>query len=189
MESTTEIWKDIKDYPGLYQVSNAGRVKSLSHVKRTWKGGEYLTEERILIPQEAREYLRVNLCNDGDCNLKLVHRLVGIVFVPNPENKPYINHINGNKKDNRACNLEWTTQSENQLHAINVLGAGSFGEKCHLSKLNARKIIEIKNARKEHGYTYNELSKRYNISISTVWQIVTGKTWKNIKQHGNEQSR
>lgn len=107
-----ELWKDIPGYEGRYQVSNLGRVKSL-HYKRS-------NFARLLASVANRNgYCAVNLRDkDGRKKLVNIHRLVGAAFVPNADNKPQLNHINGNKKDNRAENLEWCTASENQSHSI-----------------------------------------------------------------------
>lgn len=109
-----EIWKDIPGYEGKYQVSNLGNVKSINY-KQTGREG-------LLTPVDtANGYCGVNL-RDKISHKKLVnvHRLVGTLFVPNPENKPQINHINGDKRDNRADNLEWCTASENQNHSLGI---------------------------------------------------------------------
>ena len=100
-----EIWKDINGYEGLYQVSNEGRVKSLNynHTKR----------EGILKPQKLKnDYLKVTLYKDTYKNQKLLHMLVAEAFIPNPLNKPTVNHINHNRQDNRVENLEWATYPE-----------------------------------------------------------------------------
>ena len=96
----TEIWKDIKGYEGLYQVSNMGRVKSFNY-KNTGKEG-------ILNgSKNKRGYKIVHLCKNGKANHYLVHRLVAIVFIPNPNNYPEVNHIDENKTNNYVDNLEW----------------------------------------------------------------------------------
>lgn len=108
-----EIWKDITGYEGLYQVSDQGRVKSLERKDSFGR----LIKERILRPAPTTVgYLIVILCTGGNQKHFAVHRLVCQAFCDNPENKPEVNHINENKTDNRACNLEWCTRRENINH-------------------------------------------------------------------------
>ena len=111
-----EIWKDVAGYEGLYQVSDQGRVKSLE--RKVPKGyGERTVKERILKPCADRGgYLRIGLCDGEKQKTFKVHRLVCQAFHDNPENKLDVNHINENKTDNRACNLEWSTRKENCNH-------------------------------------------------------------------------
>lgn len=126
-----EIWKDIKGYEGLYQVSNLGNIKSL---KRN------TTHERILVPRVGRDgYKYVGLCKDGIIKTKKIHRLVAETFIPNPTNLSQINHKDGNKINNLLENLEWCNASYNQKHAIK-LGLvshwmkGKTGKDCPFSK-------------------------------------------------------
>lgn len=109
-----EIWKDIKGYEGLYQVSNLGRVRSFFN-SRTHK----LTDTPVLrTPGNLRAgYLNLILCKNGKRKTVMIHRVVAETFIPNPDNKRTVNHIDGNKTNNRVDNLEWNTDSENQLHA------------------------------------------------------------------------
>ena len=113
-----EIWKDVKGYEGLYQVSNMGRVKSLERTVTRKNGRKQTIRERILKPRTNQDgYLRVTLYNNGN-KIKqfLVHRLVCEAFHENPENKPCVNHKDENKTNNIASNLEWCTASENSNH-------------------------------------------------------------------------
>ena len=103
-----EIWKDIKGYEGLYQVSNLGRVKSLKN------------REKILNPFSDNNYLNVDLFKNRKKKRYKIHRLVAITFIPNIDNKPEVNHIDGNKENNCISNLEWTTSSENMQHAFKM---------------------------------------------------------------------
>ena len=104
-----EIWMDIEGFEGRYQVSNLGRVMSIvtNHGK----------PHRSLKPQYARNYFYVNLSIKDKSHTKDVHRMVAKAFVPNPDNKPMVNHIDGVKLNNNASNLEWVTCSENHKHA------------------------------------------------------------------------
>jgi len=117
MENQKEIWKDVKGYEGLYQVSNLGKVKSLDrHVsvrdfKRFYKG-RYISENR------GGFYSVADLYKNGVVKKVTFHRLVLSVFTPNPENKPYINHKDMNKRNNNVNNLEWCTPLENSRHAV-----------------------------------------------------------------------
>lgn len=105
-----ERWEWVPDYPGKYRVSDHGRIQSL------------LTG-RILKPTPSGNgYRKVTLCHNGVYTQRNIHRLVAQAFIPNPENKPHINHKDGDKSNNCATNLEWVTRSENQLHCRRELG-------------------------------------------------------------------
>lgn len=105
----SEQWKDIPGFEGLYQISDLGRVFSVRRGKLR------------KLNNTGRGYMQVMLSKEGRREYPLVHRLVAETFIPNPENKPHINHINGNKSDNRVENLEWCTMSENLCHRHRVL--------------------------------------------------------------------
>ena len=122
-----EIWKDIRGYEDRYQVSNFGRVKSLPRTVvytrvRNNKQQNVVSRHsgRVMsLPINGEGYIHVPITRGNNMR---VHRLVAEAFIPNPENKPFINHIDGNKTNNRVDNLEWCTNKENQRHAIDVLG-------------------------------------------------------------------
>ena len=110
----TEIWRDIPNYEGLYQVSNLGNVKSLYRLANN----NHIIHEKILKPQRNYNgYLIVNLYKNNKMKPKLIHRLVGKTFIDNPNNFNYINHIDKNKSNNNVNNLEWCTQSYNVIYS------------------------------------------------------------------------
>lgn len=107
-----ESWKDIKGYEGLYQISNLGRIKSF----KTSKSGKYMTPKN-----DSRGYLQIQLSNNDKVkkNFK-IHRLVAQAFIPNPDNKPCIDHINTIRDDNRVENLRWVTHKENSNNELSI---------------------------------------------------------------------
>lgn len=113
-----EEWRDIKDYEGLYQVSNLGRIKSFARKDRLGRP----VYDRILKQSiSSYGYCVVTLHKNGKARQRLVHRLVLEVFSDNPYNKPYINHVNGVKTCNVINNLEYCTHAENIIHSFRVL--------------------------------------------------------------------
>ena len=104
-------WAEVRGSDGRYMVSNIGRVKSFARNKAG----------RIMTPFTSHKgYLYVELFIGGKSRKEAIHRLVAAAFIENPENKPQVNHISGNKLDNAHINLEWATQSENQAHACKI---------------------------------------------------------------------
>ena len=119
-----EIWKDIKNYEGLYKVSNTGKVRSIErYVKdgRTDNGTRLIKGRLMRLNITNKGYYRLQLTDREGVRIKYaIARLVGVAYVFNPFNKPQINHIDGNKENNHAGNLEWCTQSENVKHAYDT---------------------------------------------------------------------
>ena len=126
-------------------------------------------------------YSSVDLCKDGTIKKYLIHRLVAEAFIPNPEKKPQVNHINGIKTDNRLDNLEWCTHSENMLHSYKQGLSSTKGEKNSQSKLNTEDVVKIF----LDDRMYSLISKQYNISISTISDIKRGYSWTHITKMKN----
>lgn len=114
-----EEWVDIKGFEGKYQISNTGKVKSLHYHRGN---AEKILKPRCAVKNNgAQQYYYVMLSKDNRVKCCKIHRLVAEYFVPNVNNKPYVNHKDGNKHNNNADNLEWVTPLENNLHSYNVL--------------------------------------------------------------------
>lgn len=171
-----EIWKPIAGYEGIYEVSNLGRIKSLS--RPTTNKIQPFVSERILKTRIGKTgYEIVGLSKDGGQKTCKVHRLVASAFCDNPLNKPHINHKNGIKTDNNSYNLEWVTASENAMHAISLgLFQPSTGESSKAAKITAKQANYIREQILK-DIPLNEISASTNIPLNIVSSIRLGKTW------------
>ena len=138
-----EIWKDIKGYEGLYQISNFARVKSLPRKRKFGNRTRIIPETIMKVHAKPSGYKYIKLYDVPRHQItKHIHRLVAQAFIPNPENKEDVNHIDGNKANNVVTNLEWVTRSENLLHAYRVLGRKHITIKGEGNKRN-KPIIQM----------------------------------------------
>jgi hypothetical protein len=141
-----ENWKAIEDYEGHYEVSDLGNVRSVDRVVLGRDNSTDFRKGRLLKPGVSnRGYLRVVLVKDGNKRNYPVHRLVAAAFVPNPNNLPQVNHKEGNKKDNRASELEWCTQLYNNRHArlmgLNVTKKGELNHSYGFNNKQSHRVI------------------------------------------------
>lgn len=169
-----EIWKPVVNCGGLYEVSNFGRVRSCTRSARRQTG-------KILKPIDRGLGYR-NVClYKSKTNRKLhrVHRLVAQAFIPNPENKPYVNHIDNNPSNNRVSNLEWCTPKENYTHSEKQ-DRNVKGEKVGTAKLTEEQVLKIRKIYEEHSPTCKSLGKMFNITGTMVSYIVRRKSWVHI---------
>lgn len=152
-----EIWKDIKGYEGLYQVSNFGKIKSLS--KNNYNYGE---NGKILKGINNKGYLRVSLSKNGKAKLYSIHRIVAETFIDNIYNLPCVNHIDENKMNNRADNLEWCSIEYNN----------NYGNRNKKISINQRYANNKPIKCLETGQIFislNECARKLNIKPSNIW--------------------
>lgn len=166
-----EIWKDIKGYEGIYQVSNYGRVKSLHN--------KFGNKELIMkLNKKYNGYYQVRLKNNGESKDVSIHRLVALHFIPNPENKPQVNHINEDKSDNRAENLEWCTSSYNNTYGTRIERVKSKVSKPVLQyDLNGnfiKEYLSLVEASKQNNFSAGNICNccygRYSQANGYIWK-------------------
>lgn len=172
-----EVWKDIPNYEGLYQISNLGNVKSLCFGARNIKKSNIVK----LLHQSRNNlgYHKVQLYKDGKSKMFYVHRLVAMSFIPNPDNKPQINHKDGNKDNNTIDNLEWVTSKENLRHAVETGLRQPSQMKGRTGKLNKMsKIIyqyDMDGNYIATHYGISEAARTLNCNTSTIGECLRGK--------------
>lgn len=163
-----EIWKDDIDYPEFFKISNKGRVYS----KRT---------NKILVQGTTKSGYKIISSKiggrSGKCICVKIHRMLAKAFIPNPENKSSVNHIDGNKQNNNVSNLEWATSSENVRHAYDT---GLIKTKKYLEnknfKLTEQQIEFINTHYKPRHKLYGQraLGRKFNVSHVVIGRIVNG---------------
>lgn len=173
-----ETWLPIKGYEGLYEISNLGRVKSL---KKVWYAAikhrqRNEKNETILKSSHSSHYHRVILIKNKIHTTALIHRLVAKHFIENNENKLQVNHIDGNKLNNRVENLEWVSSRENLIHAIknNLKTYKHKGESHSAVKVSCDTL----------GITFDckkDASEKLGISLDSIWEVCRGRK---IQVHG-----
>lgn len=166
MSQDDEIWKDVEGYDGYYQISNTGLVRNA-------------VRNKLLKPAYLNFYAHVNLKNIKLKSQKryCVHRLVASAFIPNPENKPHVNHIDGIKGNNRLSNLEWCTPLENIQHAKRT-GLFLLGERSYGAILTAKQVLSMREDRK-NGMRFQKLADKYGISYKGAWSALN-LNWKSL---------
>ena len=159
-----EVWKDIPHYEGLYQVSSWGRVKALPRERTIYNGGKWIEPEHMMkIGLTQDGYADVQLHINGKKKVERVHRLVALAFIPNPEGKPQVNHINCIRNDNRVENLEWVSREENTAHKVKCGNSTKQSIQCietgqifrtsqEASEANGGTAGNIRNSARSMGY-------------------------------------
>jgi len=170
-----EEWREVPGFEGKYIASNDGRIRTtVEYIENPHKGKIRIQKNRhfkkdTLIGGKLSEkgYSRVNLGK----NVYLVHRIIALTFIPNPNNLPQINHIDGNKLNNNVANLEWVTNQENRDHAvINDLVARR--DKNHGNqKLTTEQCYEIVELCKTSNMTQRKIAEKYKVSPTAIYKV------------------
>ena len=162
-----EEWRDIEGYEGYYQVSSEGRVFSIR------------SDKHLSLREEKNGYISVELNLSGNNKRLKMHRLVAKAFIPNPELKKTVNHINSNRSNNNLNNLEWATQSENILHAFKYGYKDSHGENHSHNKLTEKQVLEI--LKLKGKATQQVIADTFKVSRENISRIHRRLTWTHIQ--------
>lgn len=171
-----EIWKDVPGYAGIYQVSNLGRVKSLSRLVYRKNGQIAKIKGRILSHGTDRYgYHIVVLCN-GKKETKTVHRIVAMAFIENAYNLPEIDHKDGNRGNNKVENLRWVTRKENANNPISKLRYSQTAKKIRNYEVLMRAVKQIRDGKVIAEYkSMREAERQTKISHSSIKKVIVGK--------------
>lgn len=173
-------WEKIPEY-SLYEASVNGEIKTFN-----WKN---CGRERIMRPAlDGCGYLRTMLKgDDGITKTIKVHRIIAQTFIPNPENKPCVNHLNSIRSDNRVPNLAWATYQENSKHSFTTTAHNNRGQNNSNATLTDNQVLEIRSkytygrkSKHDPGESKPKIAKRYNVSVSVIKKVVLGQTWKHL---------
>lgn len=178
-----EVWKDIDGYGGDYRVSTTGNVMStrrtISYTSVSGVTRSYIIGEALLAKTPTKKgYLSSTLTRNSKSKRFPIHRLVAIAFIKNTRNKPAVNHIDSNKKNNNISNLEWCTNAENTIHAMNN-GKIKKGEQVSVSKLKNDDVVKIKELLQTKMY-HRDIAEIFGVSRVTITNISSKKIWKHI---------
>lgn len=173
-----EIWKEIKRFPN-YAVSNFGRIKRISKDNNGHDNNTYIGKIRKF-GMNSCGYKTIDLCKDGKCKYFTVHALVAKAFLGLCPKDKQINHIDGDKSNNCANNLEYVTKSENVKHAYKLGLMRQDGKNNTNSKLDEGIVLKIRRLYKSGFYTQEKIAKQFDISRPNVSYIVNNKIWSHI---------
>lgn len=172
-----EEFKDIPGWEGMYQAGNHGTVRSLDRIVVSCTGKAYHRKGKIM-PQHYNEdgYRVVYLTRNGRDRTLGVHRAMALAFIPNPDNKPMVNHLNAKRDDNRLDNLEWCTNAENIKHSFNLGISDNRGDKHPRRVLTMEMVRQIRNELAT-GKTPQEVADIVGTKRRNVYAVRDRQNW------------
>ena len=177
-----EQWKEIKGNREIYEVSSLGNVRTKD---REGARGHHVKGHILTQRDNSNGYLRCDINITGKTKSHLVHRLVAEKFIPNPDNKPFVNHIDGNKHNNSVNNLEWCTRNENERHAWKTGLKHDIATKGELHGMHKLSKNDVEYIRKHHvrnggNIKTGELARNFNVNPQTITDIVSERIWRSV---------
>lgn len=189
MSIQQEVWKPVVGFESLYEVSNTGKVRSVTRTYtnsrkqvRTIFGKELKADNKRTKRDTTNQYKRVTLCRNGRLIHKSVHRLVAEAFIENNRvDRDQINHKDGDKTNNSVENLEWCTNKENIDHSVrmNLINPNPpKGENAVFAKLTDNQVCMMRQLYSEQNYDISKLAKDYGVTICTANNAIFGRSYK-----------
>lgn len=178
-----EIWKNLSTIRGFevyshYEISSYGRFRSID---RVYPSGRKIKGVLKKIRYNEKGYCIADISYMNKGGIVRIHKLVALAFIPNDDNKPEVNHKDGNKENNHVDNLEWATRQENIDHSVkNNLAVK--GEDIHNSKLKVDDVVNIRNlySQQKDSFNYKEVANYYNVGLATIYDVIARRTWNHV---------
>lgn len=176
-----DLWHPVPNHEGRLEVTRSGAVRGCDRTVRSRYGSTRRIKARILKPNNIRGYFCVQVLAAGKPRNVFIHRMIAELFVPNPHGKPYVNHIDGNKANNKIENLEWVTHAENMRHAF-ALGLVPYpksgpGDQSPAAKLDWPSVREIRRLLSE-GSRHIDVANQFGVTKGTIGFIARNETWR-----------
>lgn len=185
MIDENEVFHPLFGYEGLYEINKNGVVRTLPYDIIYEDGRKKTAKPKIkTIHTYKSGYTYTGLSKNKKEKLHTIHRLLANTFIPNPENKPYVNHINGIKNDNRLENLEWVTASENEIHKYNVLKSINGRRKLSYDDIydiwhNIKIINKDETDKRKRNFNLKEMADKYGVKEDLIYTLLSGQLYRN----------